>query len=264
VDLCSRVFSAAGFGYLLLEEKPLTRSPILRMKAFLLTAGKGERLRPLTDRTPKCLISIQDRPILAVWLELCRRHQIDEVLINTHSHADAVRNYLRDRSDGIRVHITYEESLLGSAGTLRANRDWIGSDPEFWVFYSDVLTNTNLTRMLAFHRSRKQIGTLGVYEVSHPQQCGIVTVDSEHTIREFVEKPLRPRGHLAFSGILIATPEVLDVVPKEIPADLGFHVFPRLVGQMAAFPISDYLVDIGTPVNYEHAQLTWPGLDAAA
>jgi mannose-1-phosphate guanylyltransferase len=234
------------------------------MKAFILAAGKGERLRPLTDSTPKCLVPIQDRPVLSVWLELCRRHQIDEVLINTHSHADVVRTYLRDCSDGIRVHLTYEESLLGSAGTLLANRDWVGSDYEFWVFYGDVLTNTNLTRMLAFHRSRKQIATLGVYEVANPKQCGIVRVDDEDRVREFVEKPVHPCSNLAFSGILIATPTVLDVIPNQIPADLGFHVFPRLVGQMAAFPISDYLVDVGTPTSYEHAQLTWPGLDAAA
>jgi mannose-1-phosphate guanylyltransferase len=230
------------------------------MKAFILAAGKGERLRPLTDAVPKCLMSIQSVPVLAVWLELCRLHHIDEILVNTHSHADLVKSYIRDHSDGLSVHIREEEILLGSAGTLLANRSWIGSERDFWIFYGDVLTNTNMTRMLEFHRRRDQIATIGVYEVSNPKQCGIVTVDQEHVVREFIEKPANPSSDLAFSGILVATPAIFDVIPRRVPADIGFHVLPKLVGRMAAYPISEYLVDIGTPASYLYAQLTWPGL----
>jgi mannose-1-phosphate guanylyltransferase len=118
--------------------------------------------------------------------------------------------------------------------------------------------------MLEFHRKQKQIATLGVYEVSNPRRCGIVTVDRNHLVREFVEKPPNPSGNLAFSGILIATPAIFDVIPDRIPADIGFDVLPKLVGRMAAYPIDDYLVDVGTPANYAHAQLTWPGLEVAA
>ncbi len=92
------------------------------MKAFILAAGKGERLRPLTDTIPKCLLSIQSVPILGIWLELCRRHGIDEVLVNTHSHADSVKSYLRDHRHGVKVHIAEEGTLLGSAGTLKSRR----------------------------------------------------------------------------------------------------------------------------------------------
>src|SRR5690348_920761 len=104
------------------------------MKAFILAAGNGERLRPVTDTLPKCLVSIRDLPVLAIWLELCRRNRIDDVLVNTHAHAELVRNYLRDNSHGVRVRITYEDQLLGSAGTILANRDWIGGH-DFWVLY---------------------------------------------------------------------------------------------------------------------------------
>jgi mannose-1-phosphate guanylyltransferase len=162
------------------------------------------------------------------------------------------------------VTVTYEERLLGSAGTLRANRDWIGSDDDFWIFYGDVLTNVRLELMLDFHRRQRSMATLGVYKVGNPRQCGIVSVDDEHIIRGFVEKPAEPRGNVAFSGVMIASPAILDGIPDQVPVDLGSHVFPKLLGKISAYPISEYLVDIGTPTAYQQAQLSWPGLEAAA
>src|SRR5215471_13365929 len=174
------------------------------MKAFILAAGKGERLRPLTDTIPKCLLSIQGVPILGIWLELCSRHGIDEVLVNTHSHADSVKAYLHHNRREVKLHIAEEETLLGSAGTVLTHRFWIGSDREFWIFYADVLTNTDLSAMLEFHRRSNQVVTLGVNRVANPRQCGIVTVDGEGVVQAFEEKPANPSGDLAFSGILLA------------------------------------------------------------
>jgi mannose-1-phosphate guanylyltransferase len=230
------------------------------MKAFLLAAGHGTRMRPLTDSIPKCLLTIQGVPILQIWLELCRRHGIDEILINVHAHAKAVREFLKRYSDGIEVCVSEEPLLLGSAGTLLTNRVWLGSDSPFWVFYSDVLTNANLGRLLERHKTCSQVATLGVCEVPDPKRCGIVTVDEKNVVREFVEKPQEPSSNLAFSGIILSEPTLLDFIPKQIPADIGFHVLPKLVGRMAAYRISDYLLDIGTPENYKAAQLNWPGI----
>ena len=234
------------------------------MKAFLLAAGKGERLRPLTDLLPKCMVSIQNVPLLAIWLELCRRHGIGEILVNTYAHADLVKSYLGNYRTDVRILITEEKTLLGSAGTLRANQRWASSERDFCVFYGDVLTNTNIPRMLEFHRKHKQIATIGVYEVPDPRRCGIVTVDRDHIARGFTEKPANPSGNLAFSGILIATPALFEVIPDRIPADIGFDVLPQLAGRMAAYPIAEYLVDIGTPASYRRAQVTWPGFDIAS
>jgi len=230
------------------------------MKAFLLSAGKGERLRPLTDSIPKCMVPIQEVPLLEIWLDLCQRYGIHEVLVNTHAHAAVVQGYLLRHRRGIRMKITEEEVLLGSAGTLLANRSWVKDEQEFWIFYSDVLTNMNLAGMLEYHRCKNQIATIGVYEVANPKQCGIVAVDSDNIVKEFTEKPMNPRSNLAFSGILIATQAIFEVVPHKIPADIGFDVLPKLAGRMAAYPISDYLVDVGSPSSYENAQQTWPGL----
>jgi mannose-1-phosphate guanylyltransferase len=230
------------------------------MKALLLAAGHGTRMRPLTDAIPKCLLPIQGVPILQIWLDLCRRHGIDEILINVHAHAKAVREFLESYGHGIEVCLSEEPLLLGSAGTLLTNRAWLGSGSPFWVFYSDVLTNANLVRMLEHHKTCSQVATLGVGEVSDPSRCGIVTIDEKNIVREFVEKPPKPSSNLAFSGIIVCEPSLLDFIPNQVPADIGFHVLPKLVGRMAAYRISDYLLDIGTPDTYKAAQLDWPGI----
>jgi mannose-1-phosphate guanylyltransferase len=233
------------------------------VKAFLLAAGHGTRLRPITDNLAKCMVPIQGVPMLALWLECCRRAGIDEVLINLHANAGSVHEFLRRNAAGMPVHVVEEAELLGSAGTLRANRDWIGSDDLFWVFYADVLNRADLRAMLRLHRDRQPAATLGVYQVPDPRRCGIVTANDAGVIEEFVEKPANPAGNWAFSGLMIGTPAMLEAIPKDTPADIGFHVLPRLTGRMVAFPIHDYLIDIGTMENYKRAQATWPGFPEA-
>lgn len=230
------------------------------MKAFLLAGGLGTRLRPLTERTPKCLLPIRGTPILQIWFALFCKYGIDEVLINVHSHGDMVRSFVEEHKDGLGVCLFEEKKLLGSAGTVLANRDWIKKERSFWVLYADVLTATNLDRMLAFHNERGQIATIGVYEVPEPSRCGIVQVDERGVVRDFVEKPQIPVGNLAFSGLMLGTPALLDVIPDTSPVDFGFHVLPKIVDRMAAYRIQDFLLDIGTLETYDIAQVTWPGV----
>jgi hypothetical protein len=94
------------------------------------------------------------------------------------------------------------------------------------VFYSDVLTYANLFRMLEHHKTCSQVATLDVCEVSDPTRRGIVTIDEKNVVREFVEKPQKPSSNLAFSGIIVCEPSLLDFIPNQIPADIGFHVLP--------------------------------------
>lgn len=229
------------------------------MKAFLLAAGHGTRLRPLTDTVPKCLLPIRGKPILEIWLELCRRYGINKVLINLHAHADQVRAFLSRENCGPSVEVFEEPALLGSAGTLLANRDWVNSDELFWVLYADVLTTANLGRMLDFHRSHSACATLGVYTVPDPSRCGVVTVDPLGVIRNFVEKPHCPTSNVVFSGILIGTPAMLRAIPDVPQADIARDLIPNLLGRMYAYPISEFLIDIGTMSNYRFAQGSWPG-----
>jgi len=230
------------------------------MKAFLLAAGQGTRLRPITDNIPKCLVPIQSTPMLRIWMDICRNTGIDHVTVNLHTHAEVVKEWLYANDHHIRVRVTQEPTLLGSAGTLLANRDWVSSEPAFWILYADVLTNTRLSRMWDFHLAHPSAATLGLYQVPDPTRCGIVSFDEQMVIREFVEKPTHPKSNWAFSGLMIGTPQLLNCIPSRCPVDLGFDVLPLLVGKMVAYPIPDYLIDIGTPATYQSAQETWPGL----
>jgi mannose-1-phosphate guanylyltransferase len=229
------------------------------MKAFLLAAGHGTRLRPYTDSVPKCLLPVQGVPMLEIWLALCRRYEISEVLVNTHAHADAVRDFVRRWRNGVQVNVVEEKELFGSAGTLRENQAWIEREEKFWIFYADVLTCTDLNAMLRFHTA-ESAATLGVYSVPDPERCGIVSVDESGTVVNFEEKPRHPRGSLAFAGVMIGTPALIEAIPEKPGADIGFDVLPRLVGRMRAYRISEFLLDIGTFENYELAQRTWPGI----
>ena len=228
------------------------------MKAFLLAAGHGTRLRPYTDSTPKCLLPIRGTPMLEIWLALCRRYGVTDVLVNTHAHASAVKDFVSRWKDGVRVSVVEEQELYGSAGTLAANRVWVEHEDKFWVFYADVLTNTDLGAMLAFHQPSR-VATLGLYAVPDPQRCGIATLDDHGTILSFVEKPARPVGNLAFAGLLLATPELLDSIPEKRGADIGFDVLPQFVGRMRGYFIPEFVLDIGTLENYQAAQKLWPG-----
>lgn len=230
------------------------------MKAFLLAAGHGTRLRPYTDHTPKCLLPIRGVPMLEIWLNLCRRYGISEVLVNTHAHSTAVADFASRWKNGVRVTVADEPELFGSAGTLAVNRAWVENEESFWIFYADVLTSAHLDEMLQFH-SRNSAATLGVYSVPDPKRCGIVTSGREGTVLDFVEKPAEPVGNLAFSGIMIGTPAMLDAIPEKPGADIGFDVLPRLIGKMRAYAIPEFVLDIGTLENYDLAQQIWPGLE---
>ena len=147
------------------KHRPVCLKSPLRHEAFLLAAGHGRRLRPITDRVPKCLVPIQGIPLLAIWLKVCADPGITEVLINLHAHADTVRRFLLgiERCD-VRVHVSEEPKLLGSAGTLRANRSWLENEELFWIFYADVVHCADLAGMLRLHRQCKPVATLGVLQ----------------------------------------------------------------------------------------------------
>jgi mannose-1-phosphate guanylyltransferase len=229
------------------------------LKAFLLAGGYGTRLRQLTDKIPKCLLPIRGKPLLDIWLDLCARSGITEILINLHAHVGVIEEHLRKTRAPVQVRVIREDRLLGSAGTLRANREWVDCDSASWVLYSDVLTNTNLKLMAELHARQNPLATLGLYRVPDPARCGVAVTDDAGVIIDFEEKPQQPRSHWAFSGLMVASPQLFDRIPDSIPADIGFHLLPRLVGKMMAYPITDFLLDIGTPANYEKAQASWPG-----
>ncbi len=228
------------------------------MKAFLLAAGEGRRLKPITDSVPKCLIPINGKPLFGIWMDLLKKHGITHTLVNIHYLAGMVTEYIERNVSDMRISLFYEAELFGSAGTLLANRDFIVDDELFFIIYADNLTDVNLSSMLDFHNSHTGDFTIGLFKTSKPQECGIAALDKDGLVSDFVEKPDRPRGNLAYAGIFIANYKLFDyIMPDE--SDFGFDILPKLAGKMHGYMIDEYLLDIGTLANYQVALNTWSG-----
>ena len=232
------------------------------LKAFLLVAGRGERLRPLTDTIPKCLLPINGTPLLQIWLEYLERACIDEVLINTHWLHGMVEEFVEEWSSchsKMKISIFHEPTLLGSAGTLLANREWVGSNP-FFIIYGDNLTQINLQNMLAVHKKSGLPLTIRVYKGADPERAGIVCTDENDIVTDFEEKPDKPKSDLGAGAIYIADSRIFDFFPgpDEVATDgvidLSYHVLTQMAGHMRAYDTGEFSMDIGTPAAYEKAQ----------
>ncbi|MBI4240684.1 MAG: nucleotidyltransferase family protein [Candidatus Rokubacteria bacterium] len=228
------------------------------MKAFLLAAGKGDRLRPLTDRLPKCLLEVGGQPLLGRWLDMCRAAGVREVLVNTHHLADQVVAYLRQRRGDPAVSVVHEPRLLGSAGTVCANLEFVGDGPDFLVIYVDNYAVLDLARLVARHRSCRADFTLVVAPTECPTEKGIVALDTADRVIAFQEKPTRPSSNLMNGGIyVVATAfmrEIAERLGDRTPLDFGFDVLPQAVGagRTYAFRLGpdEFLIDVGTPTDY--------------
>jgi mannose-1-phosphate guanylyltransferase len=230
------------------------------MRAVLLAAGLGTRLRPLTDSTPKCLLEVAGRPLLDRWLDALADAGVEEVLVNLHHLPDRVEEHLADRpGSAVRVRTVYEPTLLGSAGTLVANRGFLGEEEAFLALNADNLTDFDLRELLAARPRGATLAAVAVFGSPRPSECGVVEV-SDGVITSFEEKPARPRSNLANAGMYLFAREVLDLVVGPLPQDLGHHLLPRLVGRARAVDIGPaYFTDIGTPAALAQARLDWEG-----
>ncbi len=231
------------------------------MRAFLLAGGTGERLRPLTDRMPKCLVPIRNVPLLGIWLDALERQGVGDVLINVSRFPEQVERFVAARRGRApRVTVVAEGVPVGNAGTVAANRGFVDGEESFWIVYSDNLTNAELAPMLAYHLGHRDVLTMGLFRTPEPESSGIVSLDPDGRVAAFREKPEQPNGNLANAGIYLARQTLFDSMPRgRATADFGHDVFPGLVGRMRGFEIAGYLADIGTPGRLERAEAEWPG-----
>jgi mannose-1-phosphate guanylyltransferase len=227
------------------------------MKAFLLAAGLGTRLRPITDHTPKCMLPIDGQPMLDIWLDALDRAGVDEVLVNTHHLPEVVSRHVQQRDRSPRVSTSFEKELLGSAGTLAAHSKWVENEEMFLACYADNLTDFDLSSLIDFHRQGGVSATLTVFHARQPSACGIVELDGAQQVIGFVEKPAHPVSDLANAGMYAFHPRVLDEIGPQAPRDIGFDLLPRLVGRARAIAVEGYFRDIGTPEAYSLGQQEW-------
>ena len=227
------------------------------MRAFLLAAGFGTRLRPLTDSVPKCLVSVAGKPLLQYWFDLLFPAGIEHAVVNTHYLPNPVRAFVAASPWKERVTLVHEETLLGTGGSLLANRALLGDKP-FLVAHADNLTIFDVKAFLDRHETRPQGVdiTMMTFETDAPQSCGIVEEDEQGIVRAFHEKVPNPPGRHANAAVYIFDPVVMDFMASlgKPVIDLSTEVIPHFIGRICTFHNSQYHRDIGTPESLAKAE----------
>jgi mannose-1-phosphate guanylyltransferase len=231
--------------------------------ALLLAAGLGTRLRPLTDVLPKCLAPIRGRPLLEYWLRGLVSAGVDRILVNTHFHADLVKQYVARSPWAARVTLVHEPKLLGTGGTLAANSDFLRGGP-YMVAHADNLSLFDGRAFAAAHYARPLVAalTMMTFTADAPETCGIVTTDARGLVDGFFEKVTTPPGNRANAAVYIMQQDVLDFVTalNRPVVDISTEVLPHFLGRMWTWHNAVYHRDIGTLASWRAAQRDYPAM----
>lgn len=228
------------------------------MKAMVLCAGYGTRLGNLTREIPKAMLSIEGKPILSYILQHLRNHGCTEVAINLHFKPELIQDYFGDGSKwGLRIHYSYEEKLLGTAGALRNFQRFFENESRFLIQYGDIITDQNLTEMFEFHRENNAAATLLLHQRHNSNSA--VTLDEKSRIIGFLERPSDEarrtvQSPWVNSGLAVLTPEVLQLI--RAPSDLPRDIYPLLIpsGSLYGFRLTGYRCAIDGPERLERAR----------
>ncbi|WP_124976894.1 sugar phosphate nucleotidyltransferase [Aphanothece sacrum] len=241
------------------------------MKAMILAAGKGTRVRPITHTIPKPLIPILQKPVMEFLLELLRQHGFDQIMVNVSHLAEEIESYFRDgQRFGVQIAYSFEGRIvdgdlvgeaLGSAGGLRRIQDFNPFfDDTFVVLCGDALIDLDLTKAVKWHKEKGAIATIITKSVPKDvvSSYGVVVTDDEGRIKIFQEKPSIEEALSTNinTGIYIFEPEIIDYIPPNQQYDIGGELFPQLVEKGAPFYAVNMdfeWVDIGKVPDYWHA-----------
>jgi len=238
------------------------------MKAIILCAGKGERLKPLTENIPKPMVDINNKPVLEYFILLCKKHRINEIAINTSYIPEKIKNYFGDGSKfGVKIKYSFEPKLLGTAGALNNFRDFLTET--FFVIYGDNLTNLNLSKMLRYHRDKKAVATLYIYRekmINEKTSIGCVVIDENNKIMEIIENPnkkekkrikkIPEKRKFINAGIYIFEPEVLQLIQKGY-SNFSYDIFPKMLElnkPLYGYQEDCYFKEIGQMLRYSKAK----------
>lgn len=239
------------------------------MKALILAAGKGTRLKQLTANTPKPMLEVGGEPLLAHHVRRLQAVGVTEIAINLHHAAEVITEYFGDGSRyGVQIEYSYEPELLGTAGAAKKLAGFL-NEP-FFVIYGDVFNNVDLAALAGFHASSKQaqpgvdaaaVLSMSLYRVPNPTECGLVEITAAGRVTRFVEKPPADQvfTDLANAGLLICDPGILAYIPPATVYDFGRDLIPALLAQ--AVPVfgkpvteTEHVIDIGTLPGLARAQ----------
>jgi mannose-1-phosphate guanylyltransferase len=220
------------------------------MKAMILAAGLGTRLRPLTDKKPKALVPVVNRPILARVIDYLKSHGVVQIIVNAHHHYHQLVDYLEHESFGVDIEVRVEPEILGTGGGIK-NTSGFWDDEPFIVINSDILTDIDLSRAYEHHRKAGGLATLILHDYKPFNQ---VQTDAHHLITEIFQKS--GPGRLAFTGIHIIDPAIFSDFPHEQSFNI-IAFYRRLIqsgkGIRAFISEGHYWHDIGTIDGYFQA-----------
>ena len=223
------------------------------MRALLLAAGLGTRLRPLTDTTPKCLVPIKGKPLLDIWCEALLAAGVTKILINLHYKSEQVQQHLDSSKFSEFVETIYEPSLLGTAGTLLANRKFFENQDGI-LLHADNYCEANISELISAHESRPSNCdlTMLAFRTSTPETCGILEVTENQILQKMYEKSLDDHGNLANAAFYILSKKLIGELKDE--TDFSNEVIPKYLGKTLVVETSETFIDIGTPESYALAQ----------
>lgn len=228
-------------------------------KAILLAAGFGTRLRPITDKIPKCLVPIAEKPLLEIWLRNLEQAGFQHVLINTHYKRDVVENFINTLDTNLDIEISFEPELLGTAGTLIKNLDFFDDTAPTLVAHADNLTWIDFHRAIDEHevlsKENNSLVSLMCFETEQPSSAGILELDANRRVNGFHEKVIDPPGNLANAAIYFFNPKATEYLAnlKVEKPDISLDLIPKLSGKLSALSPLEYLLDIGTIENLTKA-----------
>lgn len=226
------------------------------MKALLLAAGFGSRLGELTRSTPKPLIKVGPTSLFDLCLRELELAGVTELIVNTHHLASQFEEHIKTCNSKIRVELSYEEVLLGTAGTLRRHFEYLSTD-DFVVMHADNYFEDSLVRFINSHKLRivGKFGTLGTFETEDSTNCGVLVLNADKTIKEFHEKVSKPPTNLANSAIYVFTPLIREHLFKlrEDENDISKDLIPKIMAGLCTHKFEGVFVDIGTPAGLKLA-----------
>lgn len=227
------------------------------MKAVVMAGGAGSRLRPLTIDRPKPMVPIVNKPVILHILELLKRHGITDVVITLHFMAEAVQDYFGDgNAFGMNIEYSIEETPLGTAGSVKLAQKYL--DDTFIVISGDAITDFDVTSIIEYHRDRKALATLTLYRVPNPLEYGVVIIDEQGRVQQFLEKPSWGEviSDTVNTGIYVLEPSILDYFDSDISFDFSKDLLPILLEKgdpMYGYVAEGYWCDVGDLSEYMRA-----------
>lgn len=225
------------------------------MRAILLAAGMGTRLRPMTLKKPKCLMEINKQPLLHIWINKLQSIGIKDVLINTHYLADQVAASIDEFKDSLNISIAYEKVLLGTAGTLINNLDFCTEDTI--LIHADNAMEEDLSQFCHEHNHRPNncLMTMLTFITKNPKNCGIVKTNNKNIVTKFYEKSIEDNGKLANAAIYILSKNFIDTlkINQKDATDFSNHIIPNYLNQIYTYKTKKNFIDIGSPDQYKEA-----------